>query len=162
MHPVQNAVYIGAQGWHRSSRQHEQIARAPGALHGMTQVRTLALHPALALEHKEQGAAGPGRGRQAVARLKTQEASRQSWAGGWRRAAQLGAGVEWQDRRRTGAMEGRPPLAIANGFGESLAHRIGGFAVVEEARLVLQGPKAIGGIPGRNRSAPLGGVAGIR
>jgi hypothetical protein len=39
-------------------------------------------------------------------------------------------------------------LAIADGFGEALSYRIGGFAVVEKLGLVLQGLMAIGGIAG--------------
>ena len=100
MDPIENAGDIGAQGWHRSGRQHEQVALAPGALDGIPQVRPLALDLAVALEHKEQGAAGPGRGGQAVASLETQEAGSQPRAGGRGRAAQFGAGIEGQQRRR--------------------------------------------------------------
>ena len=132
VHPVENAGGIRLQQGISARRQHEQIPRRPAHGHRRAAALCGAFAAPASREHKEQRAGGPGGGLHPFARLDAHKVGGQSRAGGRSLAADVAAEIEGDHAAGAAGMQLRAPLAVGDGLGQPLAHRIGRLAVIKQ------------------------------
>ena len=131
VHPVENALLPGLEPGRRPGRQHEHIAALPGQGEGAAVAIARPRQRTAPPQHREQGR-GRHRGRaEGLTGKNAQEVGGQGGAGGWSRATQRAAEVQWQDGRGALGVEVGAPLVQADRLGETGAYRVGCLAVVE-------------------------------